>query len=44
MPDGNHYDVIIDASFFPSSAAVNPGLTIIANAQRIGDHLLERLG
>lgn len=34
----------VDASFFPSSAAVNPSLTIIANALRIGDHLLERLG
>ena len=35
---------VVDASFFPSSAAVNPTLTIIANALRIGDHLLERLG
>jgi choline dehydrogenase-like flavoprotein len=35
---------VVDASFFPSSAAVNPGLTIIANALRVGDHLLERLG
>jgi len=34
---------VVDASFFPSSAAVNPALTIIANALRIGDHLLERL-
>ena len=33
-----------DASFFPSSSAVNPSLTIIANALRVGDHLLERLG
>jgi choline dehydrogenase-like flavoprotein len=33
-----------DASFFPSSAAVNPALTIMANALRVGDHLLERLG
>ena len=29
----------VDGSFFPSSGAVNPGLTIIANALRIGDHL-----
>src|SRR3954464_11780693 len=35
---------VVDASFFPSSAAVNPILTIIANALRVGDHLLERLG
>jgi choline dehydrogenase-like flavoprotein len=34
---------VVDASFFPSSGAVNPGLTIIANALRIGDHLLERV-
>ncbi len=34
---------VVDSSFFPSSAAVNPGLTIIANALRVGDHLLERL-
>lgn len=35
---------VVDASFFVSSAAVNPALTIIANALRVGDHLLERLG
>jgi len=35
---------VVDASFFPSSAAVNPALTIIANALRVGDHLLNRLG
>ncbi|MBI3785225.1 MAG: GMC family oxidoreductase [Deltaproteobacteria bacterium] len=35
---------IVDASFFPSSGAVNPALTIIANALRVGDHLIERLG
>ena len=34
---------VVDASFFPSSAAVNPGLTVMANALRIGDHLLDRL-
>jgi choline dehydrogenase-like flavoprotein len=33
---------VVDASFFPSSGAVNPGLTIMANALRVGDHLLER--
>jgi choline dehydrogenase-like flavoprotein len=35
---------VVDASFFPSSGAVNPALTIMANALRVGDHLLERLG
>ena len=34
---------VVDGSFFPSSAAVNPALTIIANALRVGDHLLDRL-
>jgi choline dehydrogenase-like flavoprotein len=31
---------VVDGSFFPSSGAVNPTLTIIANALRVGDHLL----
>jgi choline dehydrogenase-like flavoprotein len=35
---------VVDASFFPSSSAVNPALTVMANALRVGDHLLERLG
>lgn len=30
-------------SFFPSSGAMNPALTIIANALWVGDHLLVRL-
>ena len=34
---------VVDGSFFPSSAAVNPALTIIANAIRVGDHLAQRL-
>jgi len=34
---------VVDASFFPSSAAVNPGLTIMANALRVADHLKARL-
>jgi len=34
---------VVDGSFFPSSGAVNPGLTIVANALRVGDHLLERM-
>jgi choline dehydrogenase-like flavoprotein len=34
---------VVDASFFVSIGAVNPSLTIIANALRVGDHLAERL-
>lgn len=34
---------VVDGSFFVSSTAVNPALTIMANALRVGDHLLERL-
>ena len=30
---------VVDASFFPSSAAVNPGLTIAAQAIRVADHI-----
>jgi choline dehydrogenase-like flavoprotein len=33
---------VVDGSIFPSSGAVNPALTIIANALRVGEHLLER--
>src|SRR5581483_7081775 len=35
---------VVDGSFFPSSDAVNPALTIMANAIRVADHLKERLG
>ncbi len=35
---------VVDGGFFPSSSAVNPSLTIMANALRVGDHLIERLG
>lgn len=34
---------VVDSGFFVSSAAVNPALTIMANAMRVGDHLLERM-
>jgi choline dehydrogenase-like flavoprotein len=34
---------VVDGSFFPSSSAVNPALTIMANALRVGRHLFERL-
>ena len=33
----------VDASFFVSSGAFNPSLTIMANALRVGDHLLKRI-
>jgi choline dehydrogenase-like flavoprotein len=32
---------VVDASFFPSSAAVNPALTIIAQALRVAEHIRE---
>jgi choline dehydrogenase-like flavoprotein len=34
---------VVDGSFFCSSGAVNPALTIMANALRVGDHLLQRM-
>jgi choline dehydrogenase-like flavoprotein len=34
---------VVDASFFPSIGAVNPTLTIIANALRVAGHLKTRL-
>lgn len=34
---------VVDGSFFVSSSAVNPALTIYANALRVGDHIRERL-
>ncbi|HTX85948.1 MAG TPA: GMC family oxidoreductase [Streptosporangiaceae bacterium] len=35
---------VVDGSFMPSVGAVNPTLTIIANALRVGDHIAERTG
>jgi choline dehydrogenase-like flavoprotein len=35
---------IVDTSFMPSIGAVNPGLTAMANALRVADHLFDRLG
>ncbi len=35
---------VVDTSFFPSIGAVNPALTAMANALRVGDHLGERIG
>ena len=34
---------VVDTSFFVSIGAVNSSLTAIANAIRVGDHLLQRL-
>jgi choline dehydrogenase-like flavoprotein len=33
---------VVDTSFFPSIGAVNPALTAMANAIRVGEHLIER--
>ena len=35
---------VVDTSIFPSIGAVNPALTAMANALRVGDHVLERMG
>jgi choline dehydrogenase-like flavoprotein len=34
---------VVDSSFFPSSAAVNPALTIAAQALRVADHIQDRI-
>jgi choline dehydrogenase-like flavoprotein len=34
---------VVDTSFMPTIGAVNPSLTAIANALRVGTHLVERL-
>jgi choline dehydrogenase-like flavoprotein len=34
---------VVDGSFFPSCGAVNPALTIIANALRVAEHIAHRL-
>jgi choline dehydrogenase-like flavoprotein len=45
-PSGESWEVpglyVADASVFPSSSAVNPALTVMANAIRVSDHILER--
>ena len=38
------FSYVVDTSFFPSIGAVNPALTAMANAVRVGDRILERLG
>jgi choline dehydrogenase-like flavoprotein len=35
---------VVDSSFMPSIGAVNPALTVMANAIRVGHHLAERMG
>ena len=35
---------VADASFLPSVGAVGPALTTMANAIRVGEHLVRRLG
>ncbi len=34
---------VVDGSFFPSSGAVNPSLTIMANAIRVGEYMIDYL-
>jgi choline dehydrogenase-like flavoprotein len=34
---------VVGTSFFVSIGAVNPSLTVMANALRVGDHLIGRL-
>ena len=34
---------VVDTSFFPSIGAVNPALTAIANAIRVGEHITDRI-
>ena len=34
---------VADTSFFPSIGAVNPGLTAMANAIRVGEHIADRI-
>ena len=47
-PDCRTHDIdnlyVVDGSFFPSNIGSNPTLTIVANALRVGDRLLERMG
>ena len=38
---GNLY--VVDTSFFLSVGAVNPALTAMANAIRVGEHLMSRM-
>ncbi|HEY9648759.1 MAG TPA: GMC family oxidoreductase [Chroococcidiopsis sp.] len=46
-PNCRSHDVenlyVVDGSFFPSNASVSPALTIMANALRVGDRLIEQM-
>ncbi len=44
VPDRVDNLCVLDTSFCPIIAAVNPASTAVANAIRVGDHLLERMG
>jgi len=35
---------VVDSSFMPSIGAVNPALTVMANAIRVGEHMRQRMG
>jgi choline dehydrogenase-like flavoprotein len=35
---------VVDTRFLPSIGAVNPALTAMANALRVGDRIADRLG
>jgi len=35
---------LVDTSFFASIGAVDPSLTVMASALRVGEHILGRLG
>jgi choline dehydrogenase-like flavoprotein len=47
-PDCRAHEVdnlyVVDTSFFPSIGAVNPALTAMANALRVGEHIAGRIG
>jgi len=39
----NHHNLfVVDASFLPTSAAVNPALTVAAQALRVADHIVSK--
>jgi choline dehydrogenase-like flavoprotein len=45
LPEQRQLDnlYVADTSFFPSIGAVNPSLTVMANAIRVGEHLQEKM-
>ncbi|NJM18951.1 MAG: hypothetical protein HC836_03440 [Richelia sp. RM2_1_2] len=38
-----NYIYVVDSSFFPSIGAMNPKFTIVANASRIAEDLIQKL-